>query len=46
MKKIPLVYNTGGYDTPETLALFDDLVDIYMPDFKFWNPDTAEVAIG
>ena len=39
--KIPLVYNTGGYDTPETLALFDDLVDIYMPDFKFWNPDTA-----
>jgi putative pyruvate formate lyase activating enzyme len=39
--KIPLVYNTGGYDTPETLALFDGLVDIYMPDFKFWNPDTA-----
>jgi len=39
--RIPLVYNTGGYDTPETLALFDGLVDIYMPDFKFWNPDTA-----
>ena len=39
--KIPLVYNTGGYDTPETLALFDGLVDIYMPDFKFWSQDTA-----
>ena len=39
--EIPLVYNTGGYDTPETLALFNGLVDIYMPDFKFISPDPA-----
>ncbi len=32
---IPLVYNTGGYDTVETLKLLDGIVDIYMPDFKY-----------
>ncbi|MDJ0722332.1 MAG: radical SAM protein [Desulfobacterales bacterium] len=37
----PLVYNTGGYDAPETLALLDGIVDIYMPDFKFWDPTSA-----
>jgi putative pyruvate formate lyase activating enzyme len=39
--RLPLVYNTGGYDRLETLALLDGVVDIYMPDFKFWNPETA-----
>ena len=39
--RIPLVYNTGGYDGPEALALMDGLVDVYMPDFKFWEPETA-----
>jgi len=39
--RIPLVYNTNGYDSPETLALLDGVVDIYMPDFKVWEPDTA-----
>ncbi len=43
--EIPLVYNTGGYDSPETLALFDGLVDIYMPDFKFWKPDSAALYL-
>jgi putative pyruvate formate lyase activating enzyme len=38
---LPLVYNTGGYDAPETLDLLDGLVDIYMPDFKFWDPASA-----
>ncbi len=33
--KIPLVYNTGGYDALETLALLNGIVDIYMPDIKF-----------
>jgi len=34
---LPLVYNTGGYDAVETLRLLDGVVDIYMPDFKFWH---------
>lgn len=32
---IPLVYNSGGYDSVETLRLLDGIVDIYMPDLKF-----------
>lgn len=32
---IPLVYNSGGYDSIETLKLIDGIFDIYMPDFKF-----------
>ena len=38
---LPLVYNTGGYDAVETLRLLDGVVDIYMPDFKFWDPGVA-----
>ncbi len=38
---VPLVYNTGGYDAVETLKLLEGIFDIYMPDFKFWDPDTA-----
>ena len=41
---IPLVYNSGGYDRPATLRLLEGVVDIYMPDFKFWNRDIAENA--
>jgi len=37
----PLVYNSSGYDSPETLKLLKGVVDIYMPDFKFWQRDTA-----
>jgi putative pyruvate formate lyase activating enzyme len=32
---IPLVYNTGGYDSPEALELLDGVIDIYMPDMKY-----------
>jgi len=39
---VPLVYNTGGYDAVETLELLDGVVDIYMPDFKFWDNAWAE----
>ena len=39
--RLPLVYNTSGYDTLEALRLLAGLVDIYMPDFKFWSPRTA-----
>jgi putative pyruvate formate lyase activating enzyme len=33
--RLPLVYNTGGYDSAEALALLDGVVDIYMPDLKY-----------
>jgi putative pyruvate formate lyase activating enzyme len=39
---IPLVYNTGGYDKVETLRLLDGIIDIYMPDFKYWDPAIAK----
>ena len=38
---VPLVYNTGGYEKPEIIRLLDGIVDIYMPDFKYWDPDKA-----
>ena len=39
---IPLVYNTGGYDTVASISLLRDVFDIYMPDFKFWDEEPAE----
>ncbi len=51
---VPVVYNCGGYERPETIRLFEGLVDIYLPDFKYISPalslaysgaaDYAEVA--
>lgn len=41
---IPLVFNTGGYDRIATLKLLEGVFDIYMPDFKFWDPQIAESA--
>ena len=41
---IPLVFNSGGYDRPSTLRLLEDVFDIYMPDFKFWDPEIADKA--
>lgn len=38
---VPIVYNTSGYDAIASLRLMEGLVDIYMPDFKFWEPDTS-----
>lgn len=38
---LPIVYNTGGYDSLETLALLDGVVDIYMPDMKYGDADVA-----
>jgi putative pyruvate formate lyase activating enzyme len=40
--QLPIVYNTSGYDALESLRLMDGLVDIYMPDFKFWSAETAK----
>jgi len=39
--RVPLVYNTGGYDSMEALRLLDGVIDIYMPDMKYANADTA-----
>ncbi|MCS7337390.1 MAG: radical SAM protein [Verrucomicrobiae bacterium] len=39
--RLPLVYNTGGYDSEELIRLLDGVVDIYMPDFKLWTPDAC-----
>jgi len=38
---IPIVFNCGGYESAATLALLDGVIDIYMPDVKFWQPATA-----
>ncbi len=38
---VPLVYNSGGYDSVETLKLLDNVVDIYMPDMKYSGDDIA-----
>ncbi len=42
---VPLVYNTGGYDAVESLKLLDGVFDIYMPDFKFWDPEMARLYL-
>ncbi len=39
--RLPLVYNTGGYDSPEALHLLDGIVDIYMPDMKYGDSRLA-----
>jgi putative pyruvate formate lyase activating enzyme len=39
---LPTVYNSGGYDSLETLKLLDGFIDIYMPDMKYSDPLVAE----
>ncbi len=39
---LPTVYNTGGYDSVETLKLLEGLINIYMPDMKYADSDVAE----
>jgi putative pyruvate formate lyase activating enzyme len=39
---LPIVYNTGGYDSVEILKLLDGFIDIYMPDMKYFDPVIAE----
>jgi putative pyruvate formate lyase activating enzyme len=40
--RLPIVYNTSAYDALASLELLEGLVDIYMPDFKFWSARTAK----
>ncbi|MDT8402248.1 MAG: hypothetical protein RQ743_11185 [Bacteroidales bacterium] len=39
--KIPIIFNTGAYDKVSTLKALDGIIDIYMPDFKFWTKDLS-----
>lgn len=39
---IPIVYNTGGYDSPETIEKLKGTADIYLPDFKYATPEAAQ----
>lgn len=36
---VPIVYNCGGYESLESLKIFDGIIDIYMPDFKYSDPE-------
>lgn len=44
--RLPLVYNTGGYDAVDTLELLDGVIDIYMPDLKYMDSRDAEELSG
>lgn len=39
--KIPVIYNTGGYELPETIALFKDYIDVYLPDLKYYSSEVS-----
>jgi putative pyruvate formate lyase activating enzyme len=39
--RLPTVYNTSAYDSPESLELMEGVVDVYMPDFKLWSPERS-----
>ena len=43
---IPIVYNTGSYDTPDTLEMLDGLVDVYLPDLKYYTEKTSRLLSG
>ncbi len=43
---VPLVYNTGGYDSVETLNLLDGVIDIYMPDIKFMDSGISKALMN
>lgn len=40
--RLPVIYNTSGYETVETLKMLDGYVDVYLPDFKYWRSDVAK----
>ncbi|MCP2520264.1 radical SAM protein [SCandidatus Aminicenantes bacterium Aminicenantia_JdfR_composite] len=40
--RVPLVYNTGAYDSLETIKILNGIIDIYMPDFKYADSEVAK----
>ena len=43
---VPVVWNSGGYDRVETLTSLEDKIQIYLPDYKYTDPDTAQRYAG
>lgn len=43
---IPVVYNSSGYESVESLRLLEDLVDVYLPDLKFFSSDISQNYAG
>ncbi len=43
---IPVVYNSGGYESVQTLRMLDGYVDVYLPDFKYIDPAMAGLLSG
>ena len=41
--KIPIVYNTSGYETVDTIKMLDGVVDIYLPDFKYYDDEYGKM---
>lgn len=39
---VPIVYNCGGYESIDTLRILEGIIDIYMPDFKYSDPEVAK----
>ena len=39
--KIPIVYNTSSYETIDTIKMLEGIVDVYLPDFKYYSSDLA-----
>ncbi len=44
--RLPIVYNTCGWERLETLSLLDGVIDIYLPDFKFWDSGLSKELTG
>jgi putative pyruvate formate lyase activating enzyme len=44
--RLPIVYNTSSYDSPDSLRLMEGVVDIYMPDVKLWTREHARRYLG
>lgn len=44
--RVPIVYNTSSYDGIESLRLLEGVVDVYMPDFKLWDPERCHLYLG
>ena len=40
--RLPIVYNTSAYDALESIQLMEGIVDVYMPDFKYWSSDRSK----
>jgi putative pyruvate formate lyase activating enzyme len=43
--RLPIVYNTSAYDALESIELMDGIVDIYMPDFKYWSAERSRTYL-